>query len=156
VAAQVAINRLAESVIGKRPNSIRTLGISFDQTLAKFGSPAPKVPIIYADAKGFDAAGFGDAGFVTDAEEVISVTDRGLLGWDIEYKDGTDEIPKDPNVIDSMAAAEPDPNIAARLRMYANNIRDTGRPVPEPPHGFAFYFIVGIGIAGIFLLRGFR
>lgn len=154
---------------------------SLDEELSRYGAPAPKVPIMYGspDARGFppgdterhakgwvhtwagDAAGFGalgyDAGATTGAGEVLAVTDHTTY-WEIRYADGSDEIPKDPAVLDSQATLTDmtDPALAKRLRLYAKNIRDIGQPMPTPTPSTTYVVVALVAAGGLFLLRFFR
>lgn len=79
-----------------------------------------------------------------------NVIDRGVY-WEIVYPDGSDQIPKDPNAIDSaavLATQQGDTKLADRLRQYAAQIRQDGMPHPISGFGAA---IVGV-VAGLIAL----
>jgi hypothetical protein len=80
-----------------------------------------------------------------------NVIDRGVY-WEIVYPDGSDQIPKDPNMVDSaavLAAQQGDAKLADRLRQYAAQIRKEGMPHPIEGFGGA---IIGIVAALILLM----
>lgn len=81
------------------------------------------------------------------------VIDRGAY-WEIVYPDGSDQIPKDPNMIDAAAVVaqqQGDQRLADRLRTYAKQIRDNGIPSPIGSFGM---IIVGV-LAVVFALMYF-
>lgn len=72
--------------------------------------------------------------------------------WEIVYPDGSDTIPKDPNLIDSaamVAQQQGDQKTADRLRTYAKQIRDSGMPHPIGGFGMIIVGVVAIAIAAM-------
>lgn len=77
------------------------------------------------------------------------VIDRGAY-WEIVYPDGSDQIPKDPNLIDSAATISDqkgDHAMADRLRTYAKQIRDTGKPSPIGGFGMIIVGVLAVLVA---------
>lgn len=88
---------------------------------------------------------------------VTKLEDRGS-NWSITYDDGGyDTVPKDPNVIDT-AAAQADlvgqKELAAKFRMWAENIRQKGVPVIVPMSTEKGILLIGVlVVGGYFLVR---
>ena len=92
---------------------------------------------------------------------VTKLEDRGS-NWSISYEDGSyDTVPKDPNVIDT-AATVADTNgqkeLAAKFRMWAQNIRTRGVPVIVPSSVAPLLVLGGIALVATLWLfkRGMR
>lgn len=82
-----------------------------------------------------------------------NVIDKGVY-WEIVYPDGSDQIPKDPNALDSaavLASQQGDTKLADRLRTYAAQIRKDGMPHPISGFGGAIIGIVAALIALIYI-----
>lgn len=92
---------------------------------------------------------------------VTSLEDRGT-NWIIHYDDnGYDTVPKDPNVLDTAAVsveANGQKELAAKFRMWAQNIRTKGVPVIVPSSTTSLLILGGIALVGIVVLfkRGMR
>lgn len=90
----------------------------------------------------------------------IGLEDRGAY-WIVSYDDGGfDNVPKDPNVIDTAAVnadAIGQKETAAKLRMWAQNIRQTGKPVViSSGFGTIALLVAAIFGGGWLLSRGLR
>jgi hypothetical protein len=87
---------------------------------------------------------------------VTGLIDRGTY-WTIQYDDGTADVPKDPNVLDSSAALQrtlKNDAVADQLQAYANHIRKDGKPVDVPtPIGTVMLATIAIVGLGYLLVR---
>jgi hypothetical protein len=86
----------------------------------------------------------------------IKLEDRGS-NWSITYDDGGfDTVPKDPNVIDTAAAAadmQGQKELAAKFRMWAQNIRTKGVPVIITPVVLPLILITGAALLGVWAIN---
>jgi hypothetical protein len=86
---------------------------------------------------------------------VTKLEDRGS-NWSISYDDGGyDTVPKDPNAIDTAAAyadSTGQKELAAKFRMWAQNIRTKGVPVIVPMSTEKGILLVGVMVVGAFIL----